>query len=64
MVIEFNNLNKLSHENIVKVYQLFLSFNNGFQSESSGFIVMEYIDGDEMFEQITKNGHYNESHAK
>jgi len=50
MIIEFNNLNKLQHENIVKVYQLFLAFSNGFQSESSGYIVMEYIEGDEMFE--------------
>jgi calcium/calmodulin-dependent protein kinase I len=64
MVIEFSNLVKLSHENIVKMYELYVDYNDGFQSESSAYVIMDFIDGQEMFEVINELGHYSEMHAK
>lgn len=64
IVIEFNNLVQLSHENIVKMHELYIDYNDGFQSESRAFIIMDFIDGQEMFEVINDLGHYSEMHAK
>lgn len=30
MIVEFKSLLKVNHDNIVKVYKLYLDFNNGF----------------------------------
>jgi calcium/calmodulin-dependent protein kinase I len=45
MLIEFKRLLKLSHDHIVKVYKLFVNFDNSFQSESKAYVVMELVDG-------------------
>ncbi|CAK74290.1 unnamed protein product (macronuclear) [Paramecium tetraurelia] len=64
MIIEFKSLQKLNHDNIVKVHRLYIDFNNGFQSESKAYAIMELVKGQEMFEVINKLGHYSESVAK
>ncbi|CAD8170348.1 unnamed protein product [Paramecium pentaurelia] len=64
MILEFKSMFKLQHENIVKVHKLYVDFNNGFQSESKAYVVMELIKGKEMFEVINELGHYSESDAK
>ncbi|CAD8068673.1 unnamed protein product [Paramecium primaurelia] len=64
MIIEFKSLQKLNHDNIVKVHRLYIDFNNGFQSESQAYAVMELVQGKEMFEVINTLGHYSESLAK
>ncbi|CAD8098248.1 unnamed protein product [Paramecium sonneborni] len=64
MIIEFKSLQKLNHDNIVKVHKLYIDFYNGFQSESKAYAVMELIKGKEMFEVINELGHYSENVAK
>ncbi|CAD8165795.1 unnamed protein product [Paramecium octaurelia] len=64
MIIEFKRLIKLSHENIVKVHKLYVDFDNSFQSESKAYVVMELIEGQEMFEVLNSLGHYCEADAK
>ncbi|CAD8108082.1 unnamed protein product [Paramecium sonneborni] len=64
MIIEFKRLVELSHDNIVKAYKMYLDFDTGFQSESQAFVVMELIQGKEMFEVINDSGHYSEDDAK
>lgn len=58
MVIEFQNLRKMVHINIVKVYELYVNFKDGFQSSSTVCIVMELIEGREMYTAIQSMGHY------
>ncbi|CAD8118147.1 unnamed protein product [Paramecium sonneborni] len=64
MINEFKRLIKLSHGNIVKAYKMYLDFDNGFQSESQAYVIMELIKGKEMFEVINETGHYSEHDAK
>ncbi|CAD8207433.1 unnamed protein product [Paramecium pentaurelia] len=64
MINEFKRLIKLSHGNIVKAYKMYLDFDNGFQSESQAYVIMELIKGKEMFEVINEAGHYSEHDAK
>lgn len=64
MINEFKRLVKLSHQNIVKAYKMYLDFDNGFQSESQAYVILELIKGKEMFEVINEAGHYNENDAK
>jgi calcium/calmodulin-dependent protein kinase I len=52
MIIEFKNLQKLLHPNIVRMHEIYVDFNDGFQETSTVLIVMEKIDGKEMFEAI------------
>ncbi|CAK66762.1 unnamed protein product (macronuclear) [Paramecium tetraurelia] len=64
MIHEFKRLIKLSHANIVKAYKMYLDFDNGFQSESQAYVILELIKGKEMFEVINEAGHYSENDAK
>ncbi|CAK85880.1 unnamed protein product (macronuclear) [Paramecium tetraurelia] len=64
IIRNFQRLIKLSHENIVKVHKLYVDFDNSFQSESKAYVVMELIEGQEMFEVLNSLGHYCEEDAK
>lgn len=59
MIKEFNHLQKLDHENIIRVYELI-------REKSSGciYLVMEFFDGIEMFQYISECGKYSEDVAK
>lgn len=46
------------------MHSLYLDYNDGFQSESSAYVIMDFVDGKEMFEVINELGHYSELHAK
>ena len=48
------NLRKLNHENIVKVYELYIDIQKG-----KIFTVMELVNGGEMFEIIKDSGSYS-----
>ncbi|EGR32644.1 protein kinase domain protein, partial [Ichthyophthirius multifiliis] len=56
---EFLNLKKLDHQNIVKMYELYIDKTNG-----CIYTVMELIKGQEIFETIRKSGYYSEKTAK
>lgn len=64
MIIEFKSMIKLNHENIVRMFKLYIDYNDGFQSESRAYAIMELIEGKEMFEVINENGHYSEIDAR
>lgn len=64
MVVEFTTLLKIRHENIVKMHTLYLEFNDKFMGENEAVVLMELVDGHEMFEVINKLGRYNESNAR
>jgi calcium/calmodulin-dependent protein kinase I len=49
MIKEFRSLAKLEHPNIVKVNKLFIDFKDGFQNHSTIYVVMEIVEGMEMF---------------
>ena len=59
MILEFRNLQMLSHPNIVQMYEIYISWNEGFQAAGTVCIVMEKIEGKEMFEVIQSCGHYD-----
>lgn len=52
MILEFKNLRKLSHPNIVQMEQLFVQWNEGFQATGTVCVIMEKVNGREMFEVI------------
>lgn len=52
-------MKNLKHPNIVEVYELYIDEYRG-----NVYIVMEMIEGQEMFEVIKQLGSYNESTAK
>lgn len=45
MVIEFTSLLKIKHENIVKMHNLYLEFNDKFMGENEAIVLMELVDG-------------------
>ena len=49
-------MRKLEHSNIIKLHEVFESPNNI-------HIILEYLNGGELFERIKKNGMYNERDA-
>lgn len=64
MINEFRNLAALSHPNIIKVYELYVDFNDGFQKQSKVLVVMELVEGSEMFQHIQELGNYTEDTTK
>lgn len=53
---EINILSKLDHPNIIKIYEYFIT-------SRCIYIVMELIDGGELFERIVANGNFSEKKA-
>lgn len=49
MIKEFRSLVELQHPNIVKVHKLFIDFKDGFQGQSKIYVIMELVEGKEMF---------------
>jgi serine/threonine protein kinase len=49
-------LRKLDHENIIHLHEVF-------ESENNIHLILEYLNGWELFERIKKNGSYNEKDA-
>jgi serine/threonine protein kinase len=49
-------LRKLDHENIIHLHEVF-------ESENNIHLILEYLNGGELFERIKKNGSYNEKDA-
>ncbi|CAD8117498.1 unnamed protein product [Paramecium sonneborni] len=64
MILEFKNLKKLSHPHIVAMKELFIQWNEGFQSTGTVLVVMEKVKGMEMFEVIRKQKNYSEWTAR
>jgi calcium/calmodulin-dependent protein kinase I len=64
MIQEFFHLSKLSHPNIVHMYEIYIDWQDGFQQTGQVHIIMEKIDGIEMFEVIRNLGHYSETDAR
>ncbi|CAD8093148.1 unnamed protein product [Paramecium primaurelia] len=64
MILEFKNLKKLSHPRIVKMEELYIQWNEGFQSTGTVYVVMEKVKGSEMFEVIQKQKNYSECIAR
>ncbi|KAM3146386.1 hypothetical protein pb186bvf_001355 [Paramecium bursaria] len=60
MILEFKNLRKLSHPNIVQMEQLFVQWNEGFQATGTVCVIMEKVNGREMFEVIQQDKQYTE----
>lgn len=58
MFIEFVNLKKLNHANIVKVLEIYFEWSDGFQAAGTMHVVMEKIKGKELFDVITAMGHF------
>jgi len=58
IVNEFKNHHKLSHKNIIKVYELYIDY-----VTKKIFTIMELADCREMFEVIQNLGHYSEAVA-
>lgn len=56
---EFKNLKKIIHKNIIEVKKLLIDNLTG-----KIYLVMEYFEGDEMFEYISNSGSYSEQKAK
>jgi serine/threonine protein kinase len=56
---EFRFMRELDHENIIKVYELYIDTDH-----ARVYLVMEYMKGIEMFEYIQKIDHYKEEDAK
>ena len=59
MIQEFLNLQRLTHPNIVKMHEIYFHWNEGFQSSGEVCVVMEMVNGREMFESIKELGHYS-----
>lgn len=59
MIIEFKNLKKLHHPNIVQVYELYLFKSQGMFENSTILVVMELIEGKELFQVIQDLGHFS-----
>lgn len=55
---EYRNLKKICHDNIVKVYELYID-----DFHAMVYSVMEYFNGEEMFSHITKICNYTEATA-
>ena len=53
---EIEILRKISHPNIVNIYEIF-------EDRKKYYIITEFCEGGELFEQITKKGFYNELEA-
>ena len=51
---EFKNHHKLSHKNIIKVYELYIDV-----FTRKIYTIMELTEGKEMFEVIINMGHYS-----
>lgn len=56
---EFQHMKNLNHPNVVEVYELYID-----EFRGNVYIVMELIEGLEMYEAIKKLGSYNESTAR
>ena len=56
--MEFEIMSRLSHPNITKAFEI---FTNEFKKEIH--IVMEFIDGSEIFDSISELGVYSEKNA-
>lgn len=59
MILEFKNLQKLNQKNIVKMHELYAEWKDGFQATGLVYVLMEKINGKEMFEVIQDLGHYS-----
>lgn len=57
IIHEIDILMTLDHPNIVKIYEYFIN-NKGI------FMVLEYLDGGELFDKIIQNKNFTESVAK
>jgi calcium-dependent protein kinase len=53
---EIEILRKISHPNIINIYEIF-------EDRKKYYIITEFCEGGELFEQITKKGFYNELEA-
>lgn len=51
--VEKDILGRISHPNVVKVYEIF-------ESPTSLYIVMELVEGGDLFDRIVSEGHFNE----
>ena len=51
---EFRHLKKLNHQNIVKVYELYID-----QKQWKIYSIMEYVNGYEMFDALNRMGTYS-----
>lgn len=49
-------LRRLDHENIIHLHEVY-------ESENNIHLILEYLNGGELFERIKKNGSYNEKDA-
>ena len=45
-------------------HHLYINFDDSFMGESKAILIMELVEGKEMFEHITELGSYNESDAR
>jgi len=57
LVNEILSLNKLNHEHIVKLYDIY-------EDAQNTYIIMELVTGGELFDRIAKKVHYNEYEAR
>jgi len=53
---EVENLKKMDHPNIIKLYEVF-------EDEQNFYLVMEFVNGKELFEKIIDRGNYSERDA-
>jgi len=53
LINEINIMRKLSHDNIIKLYEIY-------ENDHAIFLIVELLRGGELFERIVKKGQYNE----
>jgi calcium/calmodulin-dependent protein kinase I len=56
LINEMNIMRLLNHPNIIRLYEVY-------EGEHHIYFVMEYLKGGELFERVTKKGHYLEKDA-
>ena len=49
-------LRRVDHQNIIHIHEVY-------ESENNIHLILEYLNGGELFERIKKNGSYNEKDA-
>ncbi|CAK80762.1 unnamed protein product (macronuclear) [Paramecium tetraurelia] len=59
MIMEFKNLRRLNHPHIVSMKEIYIQWFEGFQSTGMVCVIMEKIEGREMFEVIQQQKQYS-----
>jgi serine/threonine protein kinase len=60
MITEFRHLLKIVHPNVVRTYRMYIDVGNGLSAGMKVYVIMELVEGSEMFEFIQQLGHYDE----